>query len=212
MGGFLFNDPKQEGWVKPSGNMLGNGMAWGQAAHTFGWLWMVSGLTPKEVFAYMGKSDATGADVYDSASILCTNGATISVSCVGDIPGKRKYVQNRMFGSEGMLSYCGSYMIDGGDDDENSLCQPLGADVPHTEGELKLERYDGKSKTIGGFEFENIEKGGIGPESLQAFIDACLGLQHFEGTTARIGYLTVATIDAMYRSAKSGKSEPLSLQ
>jgi len=202
--GFIFNDPTQEGWVKPSGNMLGNGFAWGQLAHTFGWLWMVSGLQPQEVFAYHGKGTKTDADVYDTASIRCTNGATVSVSACGIIPGKNKLCQNRLFGLEGMLSYSGSYEIDEGDAHEDGK-----AGGPKTEGELKLERFDGKDVTAPGFEFENIEQGGMGPESLKAFIDACLGEPHFKGTTADIGFLCVATIDAMYRSAQSGKAEPL---
>lgn len=202
--GFLFNDPTQEGWVKPTGNMLGNGFAWGQLAHTFGWLWMVSGLKPTEVFAYMGKAEKTEADVFDSASIRCMNGATISVSGVGIIPGKSKLTQNRLFGDKGMLSYSGSYEIDEGDAHEEGK-----TGGPKTEGELRLETFDGKNLVVPGFEFENIEQGGQGPESLQAFIDACLGLPHFKGTTADVGFLCVATIDAMYRSAMSGKSEPL---
>jgi hypothetical protein len=33
--GFLFNDPKQEGWVKPTGTILVDGLTWRQLAHTF---------------------------------------------------------------------------------------------------------------------------------------------------------------------------------
>jgi predicted dehydrogenase len=202
--GFIFNDPTNVGWNKPSGNMIGNGFAWGQLAHTFGWLWMVSGLKPVEVFAFMGKGSKSDADVYDSASILCSNGATVSVSACGIIPGKKKYVQNRLFGTEGMLSYCGDYEIDEGDAHEEGRTAPT-----KMEGELRLERFDGKNVVNTDFEFENIEQGGDGPESLKAFIDAVSGDPHFKGTTADIGFLCVATIDAMYRSAKSGKAEPL---
>lgn len=201
--GFIFNDPEQKGWVEPSGSMIGNGFAWGQLAHTFGWLWMVSGLKPATVFAYMGKSDKTNADVYDTATITCTNGATISVSAVGVIPGKAKIVQNRLFGLEGMLSYNGYYEIDEG------AAHVDGAPPPQSVGELRLERFDGQDFVSPNFEFENIEQGGEGPESLHAFIDAILGDVHFSGTTAEIGMLCVATIDAMYRSSKSGKPEPL---
>lgn len=201
--GFIFNDPEQKGWNEPSGNMIGNGFAWGQLAHTFGWLWMVSGLKPESVFCFMGKSDKTSADVYDAATITCTNGATVSVSAVGVIPGKAKWVQNRLFGLEGTLTYNGFYEIDEGDAHEE------GGGPPQMKGELKMERFDGKDLISPNFEFENIEQGGEGPESLHAFIDACLGESHFSGTTADIGFLCVATIDAMYRSAKSGKPEPL---
>lgn len=45
--------------------MKGNGFGWGQFSHTFAWLYRVTGLTPESVFAFTGKSDITGADIYD---------------------------------------------------------------------------------------------------------------------------------------------------
>ena len=35
---FLFDDPLNEGWVKPSGTMVGNGFGWGQLSHLMGWV------------------------------------------------------------------------------------------------------------------------------------------------------------------------------
>lgn len=210
--GFLFEDPEQTGWVKPSGSMIGNGFGWGQFAHTFGWFYLVSGLEPQTVFAFTGKSDKSGADIFDAVTILCTNGATVSLSGAATIPGGSKIVQNRLIGSEGMLSYCGSYPID-----EGPSCSHTGeggqgpGSKPANPGQLELTRFDGRNETVPGFEFENVEQGGVGPESLQAFIDGCLGLPFYVGTTAKIGCQCVATIDAMYRSAQSGKAEPVYL-
>merc|ERR1711933_293686 len=113
--GFLFEDPAQKGWVEPEGSMLGNGFGWGQMAHTFGWFFMVSGLVPETVFTFMGKSDKSGADVYDAVTIRCTNGATVTASGIASIPGNAKHVQNRLVGTQGMLSYCGYYQIDEGE-------------------------------------------------------------------------------------------------
>jgi predicted dehydrogenase len=58
-----------------------------------------------------------------------------------------------------------------------------------------------------GFEFENTDQDGDGPESLQNFLDACLGRDYFPGADAEVGLKAVATLDAMYRSALSGKAE-----
>ena len=95
----LFDDVNNPGWNEPSGSMLGNGFAWGQLAHPLAWLWMVTGLTPAEVFSFNGKGTRTQADMYDACSILCTNGATVSVSGVASIPGDNKIIDNRLVGS-----------------------------------------------------------------------------------------------------------------
>merc|ERR1712029_824397 len=87
--------------------MVGNGFGWGQLSHSFAWLFMVSGLTPASVFSFNGLSRKTPADMYDAVSILCTNGATVSVSGVASIPGTSKVIENRLVGTEGILSYCG---------------------------------------------------------------------------------------------------------
>ena len=57
------------------------------------------------------------------------------------------------------------------------------------------------------FEFENYEPSGTGPESLQAFVDACLGRPYYTGADAQVGLATVRALDAMYRSALSGQLE-----
>ena len=41
----------------------------------------------------------------------------------------------------------------------------------------------------------------------RAFVDACLGRPYFNGADADVGLKVVRAIDAMYRSAKSGKAE-----
>ena len=48
---------------------------------------------------------------------------------------------------------------------------------------------------------------GCGPESLEAFIAACNGGEPFVGVDARVGLEVVKALDAMYRSARSGKPE-----
>mmetsp|Transcript_134447 Transcript_134447/g.287640 ORF Transcript_134447/g.287640 Transcript_134447/m.287640 type:complete len:381 (-) Transcript_134447:339-1481(-) len=190
---WLFDDPSNEGWVKPHGTMLGNGFGWGQLSHTLAWVYMVTGLIPKEVFCCMGYSEKTGADLYDSATVRCTNGATISVQGVASLPFKSytessKQIENRIFGSEGLLMYCGD------DKDPDS-------------GGLVMQRHDGNHQNFPGFLFEDYSFDGDGPESLKAFIGGCVGKPFFLGADATIGMRAVQTIEAMYRSAKSGKME-----
>jgi predicted dehydrogenase len=94
--------PPPSTWADPE---RAGGYAWGQMSHILTWVFKVSGLQASQAFAFMGNSPA-GVDFYDSASVRCTNGATISVSGAGTIP-KHHPGENqiRIFGSEGMLVY-----------------------------------------------------------------------------------------------------------
>jgi len=193
---WLFDDPANEGWVKPTGNMAGNGFGWGQLSHTLAWVFQVTNLLPKKVFAFMHYSEKTGADLYDSATILCENGATISVQGVAALPGKNpvasKQIDNKVFGSEGFIMYSGD------DQDTES-------------GALLLRRHDGREEEHAGFEFENYEQDGLGPESLRNFVDACRGAPSYNGCDAAVGHCVVSVIDAMYRSAKEHKAIDIEL-
>jgi len=54
---------------------------------------------------------------------------------------------------------------------------------------------------------ENTEVEGNGPESMQQFIAACRGLPYQNGADQTVGLQAVRVLDAMYRSATSGKTE-----
>lgn len=194
---WLFDDPANVGWCKPTGTMAGNGFGYGQLSHLLAWVFKVSGLAPTEAYCAMTLSEASGADLTDAAVIRCSNGATIALSGAASIPGNAhdgeanecKHISVRMFGSAGMLTY-------------------EGADQVEASGSLELSTRDGTRRRVAeGFLFENYEAEGDGPESLHAFIDACRGGQPFIGVGAAVGLQVVQALDAMYMSAKSGKSE-----
>ena len=63
---WLFDGPQNRHWVEASGSMAGNGFGWGQFAHTFSWIFMVTGLTPLRVYAVSSKAPTTGADLFDA--------------------------------------------------------------------------------------------------------------------------------------------------
>ena len=93
-----------------------------------------------------------------------------------------------MFGSKGVLMYSGD------DKDPNS-------------GRLELRRHDGTESYISeGFLMENTESEGMGPESLLHFVAACRGLPFKNGANQEVGLQAVRVLDAMYRSAASGKT------
>merc|ERR1712232_329319 len=63
---FLFDDPRNDGWVKPTGTMVqpdgsGNGFGWGQLSHLLGWVLFVAGLNVQEVTAMTHRSEKSGA-------------------------------------------------------------------------------------------------------------------------------------------------------
>lgn len=117
-----------------------------------------------------------------------------SAGIPGDAHGDNpvgKLLEVSVFGSEGSLVYSG---------DDQQL----------DSGALELRRHDGKPALEvlhDQFQFENYEPSGNGPESLHAFIDACVGRKAYVGADAVVGLKTVMAIDGMYRSARSGNVE-----
>lgn len=210
--GWLFEGSEHTAWSKPDGSMLGNGFGWGQFSHTFAWIFKVTGLTPKLVYAVATSSEATGADLFDAATITCTNGCTISASGVGSCPDKGfKVVGNWIFGTGGMLSYCGL----AGSDNVNLEPEADDGERPaqraRSDGGPRLEiwKNDGTHERGPPVEFEHLDQGGTGPGSMDAWINACRGLEYFCGAGATEGLKAVCTIEAIYRSAKEGAPVPV---
>merc|ERR1719453_1071115 len=102
-----------------------------------------------------------------------------------------------------MLTYGGAA---GSDNVENEGA--AAAEASRTSGaRLQYWTTDGAHVNGPAFEFEHLDPGSTGPGSMEAWIRACQGLDYFAGATALEGLKTVATIDALYRSAKSGIPE-----
>lgn len=195
---WLFDEPANAGWVAPTGDMVGNGFGWGQLSHLLAWCFEVSGLQPEAAFTSMQHSARTGADLHVAAVVTCVGGASIALSGSAGLPGDAhgevavgKQIEVSVFGTEGSLRY-------GGDDQRP------------TSGALELRRHDTKPAhevLAPSFLFENYEPSGDGPESLHALVDACVGRPALVGAGAEVGLATVRTLDAMYRSANSGRAE-----
>lgn len=195
--GWLFNDPTMTGWVEPQGTMLGNGFGWGQMSHCIAWILMVSRLKPAKVFAFANYSQTSSADIIDSVTIKGDGNETLTLSGVATLPGSSKIIETHIVGDKGMLSYCGSVADKGVD----------AASDAADEGKLELLQFDKPPQVFPGFEFENTEIQGTGPESLEAFISACLGQPYYAGVDAELGFYVVSAIEAMYRSLASGRAE-----
>jgi predicted dehydrogenase len=138
---FLFDDPANDGWVKPSGTMVqpdgsGNGFGWGQSSHVLAWVLAVGGLDVEEVTAITHRSEKSGADITDAALIRCAKGCSISFSGGCNWPGNEhgddatgKHFDIKMFGSKGVLMF-------GGDDKKPGS------------GKLELRYHDGRPSYV----------------------------------------------------------------
>ena len=167
--GWLFEGDEHSSWARPSGTMKGNGFGWGQFSHTFSWVFKVTGLTPATVYAACSTSQRTGADIFDSVTITCTNGCTINASGVGSCPDRGfKVVGNWLFGTEGMLSYSGL----AGSDNVN-IDSSAAATSSNQRSHLEIWMNDGTHVVGPPVEFEHLDQDGTGPGSMDALVAAC---------------------------------------
>jgi predicted dehydrogenase len=208
---WIFEDPKNLGWNEPTpGIMIGNGFAWGQASHLLAWIYHVCGATtliPHKVYCTMHHSKITGADVAHAASIQCNHGTvTMSLSGTSLLPGNAhshppvaKEIDIKIYGTKGAIHYGGN------DRDKDSgqleLRIGVGGDSDGEEGAIQpfCEEL--------GFRFEELDQDGLGPQSLQNFLAKCCGEECYVGADSLVGYRSIQTLDAMYRSEASGMPE-----
>ncbi|EJK45287.1 hypothetical protein THAOC_36102, partial [Thalassiosira oceanica] len=207
---WIFDDPAMVPWNEPDpkdSEMLGNGFAWGQQSHLVSWIYHVVGkdLEPDRVFCGMTHSEKTGADVSHSSTVLCKNGAVLSLSGTSLLPGNAhsdppvgKRVEIKIYGSKGSLVYAG--------DDQDSSSGKLEWLRGEDEDENKIGAAEVLCPNLG-FEFEELEQDGDGTRSLQAMIRSCLGEEYYAGADSLVGLRSVQIIDAMYRSHASGNCE-----
>ena len=169
--------PPPSTWADPK---RAGGFGWGQLVHALGLLFRVIDLEPAEVFAITGQSPAD-VDYYDAAVVRFVDGATASLSGAATLPkGRPVQIDLRIFGSEGM------FLLD-------------------IERErLELRRRDGNDEVIalspgdGAYSCE---------EPLQVLVDLCLGRPTVNGAPGLVGQRAIEILDAMYRSAASGRME-----
>lgn len=169
--------PPPSTWADPG---RAGGFGWGQLVHALGLLFAVADLEPAEVFAITGQSP-TDVDYYDAAVVRFDGGATGSLSGAATLPkGRPVQIDLRIFGSEGMLLL----------------------DIERER--LELRRRDGRDEIVG-------LKPGDGDysceEPLRVLVDLCLGRPVSNGAPGLVGQRAIEVLDAMYRSAASGRME-----
>jgi predicted dehydrogenase len=169
--------PLASTWSDPK---RAGGYGWGQLVHALGLLFRIADLQPVSVFALAGRSP-TGADYYDAVAVRFANGSTASLSGAATVPKHRGFqIDLRIFGSEGMLLL----------------------DIERER--LEMRRRDGRDTVIamapgdGAYACE---------QPLHTLVDICLGRSTGNPSPGFVGMRAVEVLDAMYRSAASGRLE-----
>ena len=173
-----FFRPPPSTWADPA---RAGGYGWGQLSHALAWIYYVAaGMRPQSVFALAGQSPA-GVDYYDAAAVRMESGATLSLSGAATVPKSAGFqLDIRIFGDDGMLLF----------------------DVERER--MKLVRHDGRDEAA------DIPPGGCaydGKLPVRRFVELCRGARVENPADAEVGARVVETLDALYRSAKSGKEE-----
>ena len=184
---WIFHDPENDGWNKPTGNMLGNGFGWGQSSHLLAFLFhILPDLNPVNVYCRMTHSKTTGADIAHSATVECLDlkskeTVVMNVSGTSLLPGNQysnppiaKLVQIDVYGEDGSLHYSGN-------------------DLDPSSGSLDFRATNGSVEVLcDRFEFEAYDNEHYGPESIQNFVELCCGGYGVAGANVLDGLVSFA--------------------
>lgn len=166
--------PPASTWADPNKS---GGYGWGQMSHSIAWMLYVTGLRFENIYCMDGKSK-TGVDYYDAAVGRATNGATISLSGASTVPKHRgMHTDIRIFGTDGMILF----------DNERAR--------------LSLHRMDANDEVVAVSQ-QQAEYDGALP--VKVFAKLCAGHKVTNASNSDCGARVTETLDAMYRSAKSG--------
>lgn len=169
--------PPVSTWADPKKS---GGYGWGQLTHGLGALFRIVDLDPARVFARTGLSPA-GVDFYDAAVVEFANGATMALSGSATVPKSRGYqIDIRIFGTEGMMLF----------------------DIERAR--VEVIRHDGKTHIAE-----------LGPDAgayeqvapITLLVDLARGQKVPNPSDGVVGMRSSVLLDAMYRSAKSGRME-----
>jgi predicted dehydrogenase len=171
--------PPASTWADPR---KAGGYGWGQMSHSLAWLVHVADLTFESVYCMDGKSKS-GVDYYDAACARATNGATVVLSGSATVPKhKGMHMDVRIFGTEGMILF----------DNERAR--------------LTLSRLDGTEEAVAIPQAEAEYDGAL---PVKVFARLCAGEAVRNASDAECGARVTEALDAMYRSAASGRLETI---
>lgn len=169
--------PPVSTWADPA---RAGGYGWGQLTHGLGALFRIIDLDPVKVFAKTGLSPA-GVEYYDAAVVEFANGATMALSGSATVPKSRGYqIDIRIFGTEGMMLF----------------------DIERPR--VEVIRHDGTTHIVD-----------LGPDAgayeqvapITLLVDLARGEKVPNPANGVVGMRSSVLLEAMYRSAQSGRME-----
>jgi len=173
--------PPASTWADPA---RAGGYGWGQLSHGLGWLVHVADIRFETIYCLDGKSPS-GVDYYDAAVGRASNGATVSLSGASTVPKQRGlHFDIRIYGTEGMIFFASE---SGG-------------------GRLEISRMDGTEDSAP-FAAGDADYDGMLP--VRRFAELCAGKAVDNPADAEVGARVTEALDAMYRSAASGRAETI---
>ncbi len=167
--------PPASTWADP---FKAGGYGWGQMPHCIAWLTHVADMKFESVFCMDGKSKA-GVDYYNAACARAVGGATVSLSGSATTPKNRgMHMDIRIYGAEGMILF------------ENEKPR------------LSMSRLDGREEVVDLWPGEAEYDGAL---PAKVFARLCAGETLTNPSDAECGAKVVELIEAMYRSATTGR-------
>jgi len=172
--------PDVSTWADPVKAEGGYGHA--QISHSSGMLFWLTGLRARSVFALMSGPGAE-VELYDAMTVRFENGSVGSISGAGTVPVSQGFqVDLRIFGDSGVLLL----------DCERARMEILG--------------HDGKTESMD----LDPEEGAYDCSGPPAnFVDLISGATDVNSAPGEAAMRGVEVLDAAYRSAESGKEEPV---
>lgn len=175
--GYTFNVPGQSTYSEPS--LAGGGQGQTQVTHAAALLQWITGLVPFEVAAFTASHELE-VDLVDAASVRFDSGAIGTITSTGSVTARQEEIMEyRFFGTDGHITF-----------DVNG-------------GTATLFAADGSSKRLPDQPLEERYPEWAPAQNLVAV--AASGAAN--GSPPELGARTVALVDAMYRSAQTGRAE-----
>jgi predicted dehydrogenase len=171
--------PPASTWADPA---RAGGYGWGQLSHALGWLVHVADIRFESLYCLDGKSPS-GVDYYDAAVGRTTSGASIALSGASTVPKQRGlHFDIRIYGTEGMIFFASE----------------------SGKGRLEISRLDGGEEAVP-FAAGDADYNSALP--VNVFAELCAGRPVVNPSDGEVGARVSEALDAMYRSARSGKAE-----
>jgi predicted dehydrogenase len=170
-------EPEPSTWADAS---KAGGFGWGQLSHALGLLFLLVDSEPEGVYA-QSVNAKSGVDLFDAGTLTLESGAIVALSgASGLVPSAKPQLSLRLFGESGHLY------------------------IDFEQERLEIQTFSGQLVRP---DFPPGAGGYTCNEPVNYFVDVCLGQKGRNPASGVIGCRSTEVLDALYRSAASGRPE-----